>query len=342
MTGVKPGLSLFEVPPRSADAAATIATLFENAQRAEQLGYETYWLAEGHYSDIGSPSALTLLAALSQRATRIRLGTAVVPLAFDNPLRIAEAAALVDLLGAGRLELGVGKGNPGGFSAAAYHAFGLDEQQREVLYADTLERLRAAFEHREVGRDAVAYDFYPPAGTLPSRIWQATGNPETARAIGAAGDGLQLHRFVPGADTGQVQRPLIDAYLGSLAAEAAPRIGVSRSVLPAKDAVEAVALFREQLERHPRAVPGADTTGDPEDVLRALSIRYGSAEQIVESLLADPAVRASTDYLFSIPLAYDSAAYREALAIIATEIHPSLPVAQHGKLGAVRSATASA
>ncbi|WP_447913906.1 LLM class flavin-dependent oxidoreductase [Microbacterium phyllosphaerae] len=337
-TETRPGLSLFEVPPRSADAAHTYATLFENAQRVEQLGFESYWLAEGHFSAIGSPSALTLLAALSQRTTRLRLGTAVVPLALDNPLRVAETAALVNTLSGDRLELGVGKGNPGGFSTAAYHAFGLDEADREGLYAETLDRLRAAFRHTETGSDGNEYDLYPPVGALPGRIWQATANVRTARAAGVSRDGLQLHRLVRGTDTGQAQRPLVDAYLDALDPAETPRIGVSRSILPARDEAEAIRLFTQHLTDSPRALPGVDTSGSAEDVLRASSILYGSPAQIVDALLDDPTVASSTDYLFSIPLGYDSSEYRESFVRIAEEIHPHLPVTRLGKVGAVTTA----
>ena len=337
-TPIKPGLSLFEVPPRSANAADTFATLFENAQRIEQLGFETYWLAEGHFSDIGSPSALTLLAALTQRTTRLRLGTAVVPLALDNPLRIAETASLVNTIGDDRVELGIGKGNPGGFSTAAYHAFGLDEREREELYTETLARLRAAFVHTETVADGTEYGLYPPVGRLPSRIWQATGNISTARAIGAAGDGLQLHRFVAGGNTGAAQRPLVEAYLEGLASGADPRIGVSRSILPARDADEAIRLFRDHLARNPRALPGVAREGSVEDILHGFSILFGTPEQIAEGLLADPTVTASTDYLLSVPLDYDGEHYRESFVRIAEEIYPHLPVARHGKVGAVAAA----
>jgi alkanesulfonate monooxygenase SsuD/methylene tetrahydromethanopterin reductase-like flavin-dependent oxidoreductase (luciferase family) len=332
-TPIRQGLSLFEVPPRSAGPAQAFETLIENAQRVEQLGFEAYWVAEGHFSAIGSPSALTLLAALTQRTTRLRLGTAVVPLALDNPLRIAETASLVNVLGGDRLELGVGKGNPGGFSTAAYHAFGLDEGQREELYAQTLDRLRSAFAHTETGSDGEEYDLYPPVGALPSRVWQATGNAATARAIAAAGDGLQLHRFVVGGNTGQAQLPLVEAYLDGLDSGAQARIGVSRSILPARDKPEAVRLFREHLERNPGALPGVRREGSPEDILHGFSILFGSPEDITEGLLADPTVVASTDYLFSIPLDHDDEHYRASFVRIAEEIHPHLPVARQGKVG---------
>lgn len=339
-TPTKPGLSLFEVPPRADDAAAAFETVLSNAAFAEQLGFETYWLAEGHFSDIGSPSALTLLAALSQRTTRLRLGTAVIPLAFDNPLRVAETAAVVNSISGDRLELGVGKGNPGGFSAAAYHAFGLDEAQRESLYAATLDRLREAFAHTETGSGGRTFGFYPPAAGLPDRIWQATSRIATAREIGRSGDALQLHRVVFGGDTGQAQRELVDAYLEHLPSETAPRIGVSRSVLPARDAAEAVELFARHLETNPLSGVGVEPGEDPVEVLERLYVLYGTPEQIVERLHEDAAVVASTDYLFNVPLDYADPSYHRTLTLIADEIYPHLPVAQYGRLGVIGSVTA--
>lgn len=58
-TTALPGLALFEVPPVTDNAGAGYAVLLDNAVRAESLGYETYWVAEGRFSNIGLPSALT-------------------------------------------------------------------------------------------------------------------------------------------------------------------------------------------------------------------------------------------------------------------------------------------
>ena len=78
---------------------------------AEELGFDSIWLAEHHlspYGMLGSP--LTFAAALSQRTTTIRLGTAVLVLPFYHPIRLAEDVAVVDNLSNGRLDIGWGRG----------------------------------------------------------------------------------------------------------------------------------------------------------------------------------------------------------------------------------------
>ena len=101
--------------PRVADPHQAYTDAFESIELAEALGYGFAWIAEAHFSShFGIPAALPFLAAVTQRVSRIALGTAVIPLAFEVPLRLAESAALVNVLTHDRLELGVGKGNPTG------------------------------------------------------------------------------------------------------------------------------------------------------------------------------------------------------------------------------------
>ena len=73
------------------------------------FGFDVAWVRQRHLqSGISSPVAL--LAAASQRTHRIELGTAVIPLGWENPLRLAEDLATVDVLSGGRLNVGVGAG----------------------------------------------------------------------------------------------------------------------------------------------------------------------------------------------------------------------------------------
>jgi alkanesulfonate monooxygenase SsuD/methylene tetrahydromethanopterin reductase-like flavin-dependent oxidoreductase (luciferase family) len=85
--------------------------LRERAILGDQLGYDSFWLGEHHFSRHGIV-ADTLLeaAAIASVTTRVRIGTAVVVLPFHNPVRVAEQAAMVDILSNGRLDLGVGVG----------------------------------------------------------------------------------------------------------------------------------------------------------------------------------------------------------------------------------------
>src|SRR5712692_6047614 len=93
----------------------------------DALGFDTAWLGELHFSRAFSILAdpLMVLAAAAQRTSRIRLGTAVTLLPMHNPVKIAEEAAIADILSNGRLEFGVGRGT------APLHYTGYDIPQEE-------------------------------------------------------------------------------------------------------------------------------------------------------------------------------------------------------------------
>ncbi|XRQ12788.1 LLM class flavin-dependent oxidoreductase [Actinomadura welshii] len=81
------------------------------AVAAETLGYDSVWVVEHHFEDYSlCPDNLVLLAHLAGRTSRIKLGTAAVILPWNDPLRVAEKALMVDAISRGRLLLGVGRG----------------------------------------------------------------------------------------------------------------------------------------------------------------------------------------------------------------------------------------
>ena len=75
----------------------------------ESLGFDSAWVRHRHLQ-YGISSPIAVLSAASQRTSRIQLGTAVIPLAWENPLRLAEDLATVDLLSGGRLNPGMSVG----------------------------------------------------------------------------------------------------------------------------------------------------------------------------------------------------------------------------------------
>src|SRR3989440_1204317 len=77
----------------------------------EQLGFDSAWVRHRHLQ-YGISSPIALLAAASQRTSRIELGTAVTPVGWENPLRLAEDLATVDILSGGRLNPGLSVGPP--------------------------------------------------------------------------------------------------------------------------------------------------------------------------------------------------------------------------------------
>ncbi|ALJ18548.1 LLM class flavin-dependent oxidoreductase [Microbacterium sp. No. 7] len=317
-----PRLGHFAVPQVTDDAERDYEAIIGLAVEAERHGYDSFWVAEGHVATNGLPAALTFLAALSQRTASLRLGTAVVTLAFENPIALAETAGVVDVLSRGRLELGLGKSNGGGWSSRAFEAFALDETERDALFASALARFHDALAGIAEGREL---SLHPRREHLRRRIWQATSRAATARAAGAAGDGLQLHRKAAQGDTGTVQAELIDVYRAALPPGVAGRIAVSRVVLPARDRDAAVALYRRYVLERPEYYRRVDLGRDTETHLVEANIAFGSPDDIVRTLRADAAALRSTDILFSIPLPFDAPEYRDALATVAHAIHPRLP-----------------
>lgn len=83
----------------------------EVIELGERLGFDSAWVRHRHLQ-YGISSPVALLAAASQRTSRIELGTAVIPLGWENPLRLAEDLATVDVLSGGRLNPGVSTGPP--------------------------------------------------------------------------------------------------------------------------------------------------------------------------------------------------------------------------------------
>src|SRR5262245_38015676 len=125
------------------DAATRYQETIEQIVYAEELGFDTAWLAELHFNPRFSimPAPLLVAAALAQRTTRIRLGTAVLLLPLQHPLRTAEEAAVVDLLSQGRLELGVGRG----MIAIHFQGFNIPRGESRERFEEALTIIRQAW-----------------------------------------------------------------------------------------------------------------------------------------------------------------------------------------------------
>jgi alkanesulfonate monooxygenase SsuD/methylene tetrahydromethanopterin reductase-like flavin-dependent oxidoreductase (luciferase family) len=189
--GVKVGL-FFQVPTTSPQTAAqryqeTIAQV----RHADRLGFDTVWLAEGHFRPVFSvlPAPLVLAAALAVQTSRIRLGTASIILPLHHPLRVAEEAAMVDLLSGGRLELGVGRGSAANLAAI----FGYEWEQRADRFDEQLAIIRQALSTGRVNHDGAHFQFQEIALTpLPLQrpappISITANHPEMATYTGQHG-----------------------------------------------------------------------------------------------------------------------------------------------------------
>lgn len=281
------------------DAAERYRLATEQIRHAETCGFDSAWIAQHHFheGEGGLPAPFVFLAHVAAHTARIRLGTGIVTLPLELPIRVAEDAAVTDLMSGGRLEVGVG---PGG-NLSAFTAFGLESDQRHVLFDANLATLKTAWSG---GTLAGGDRLYPSSPTLVDRIWQATFTVAGARRAGLAGDGLMLSRTqprspeAPQASLADIQNPMLDAYLEALPKGVEPRILASRTIFVADDRKEAMRLAETGLSRlrHRLAATGNFTSGSlVGDLIRAMDVHIGTPDEVIASLQADSTLQRSTD-----------------------------------------------
>ena len=110
-----------------------LANVIEEAEWAEELGFDAVWLAEHHFSEYGTLANLPLVAAaIATRTERIRIGTACMVAPFHDPIHLAEQIALVDCLSGGRFEAGFGRG----YQAHEFEGFGISMDEATARFRE--------------------------------------------------------------------------------------------------------------------------------------------------------------------------------------------------------------
>ena len=114
----------------------------DQAARAEELGFDSVWLSEHHFSEEGYlPSLTAVLGALAMRTSRARLGTAVLLAPLHHPLRLAEDLAVLDQLSGGRLDVGLAPG----YKPDEFAVLGVPKDERGARTDETIEILQLAW-----------------------------------------------------------------------------------------------------------------------------------------------------------------------------------------------------
>ncbi|PLU72141.1 luciferase, partial [Sinorhizobium medicae] len=206
------GLYTFaDVDPNAADKGAEarrrLTNLLEEIELADQVGLDVFGLGEHHRPDYAASAPAVILAAAAARTSRIRLTSAVTVLSSDEPVRVFQQFATLDVLSNGRAEIMAGRGS----FIESFPLFGQSLDDYDQLFAEKLDLLLALRDNERVtwsGALRAPIDdrgVYPRPLQDPLPLWIAVGGtPQSVARAGALGLPMALaiiggepERFAP-------------------------------------------------------------------------------------------------------------------------------------------------
>ncbi|MER6961302.1 LLM class flavin-dependent oxidoreductase [Streptomyces sp. NPDC000618] len=314
------------------DPARGHETTLEIIELGERLGFDSAWVRHRHLQ-YGISSPVAVLAAASQRTRRIELGTAVIPLGWENPLRLAEDLATVDVLAGGRLNPGVSVGPPMHY-----------DQVKEALYPDSsgtedfsYERVRRLL---DLVRGKSASDFsgvegfevfsdrvQPHSPGLGRRLWYGGGSIGSARWAGEHGMNFLTSSVVKAEgpddtrDFAEIQLSHVRAFRAAHPDGEAARVSQGLVVIPTDSATpEQRAKYEEFAAKR---LPRTTSPQGPARLLFAPDL-VGTSAEIAERLHAHAAFREIDEVAFALPFTFDHEDYVQILTDMATKLGPAL------------------
>ncbi len=311
-----------------ADPRAGHEATLRMVELGERLGFDSAWLRHRHLQH-GISSPVAVLAAATQRTSRIGLGTAVTPLGWENPLRLAEDLATVDVLSGGRLNPGVSVGPPVHWDDVKGSLYP-DTADAEDLTYTRVERLLRLVAGEPAssfaGREGVVEEWsdrvQPHSPGLRSRLWYGGASTRSAQWAGRAGMNLLTSSVVKAegdaADFAALQAGQIRAYRE---AGGTGRVSQGLVVVPTDSATP------QQRERYAAYVAArTPRVGVPQGPARLLFAPdlIGSSEEVAAALYAHEAFREVTEVVFALPFSFTEDDYEQILTDVATGLGPLL------------------
>ncbi|POO55739.1 LLM class flavin-dependent oxidoreductase [Agrobacterium rosae] len=297
-------------------------------EQGEKLGYHTAFVRQRHL-ERGISSAATFLAAASQRTKRIGLGTAVIQLGYENPFRLAEDLATVDVLSHGRLNVGVSVGAPP--FAQLISAYTDPAPDADYTH-NRAEKLAAALlsaplsPRTDAGNAAGAQvpRLRPFAKGLTDRLWYGGGSQSSARWAGQAGFNLLTGNIVSGEHTDDfltAQAALINRFRHEWIHEREPRVALGRVILPTDSADPQTRRRYKEF-----AAQRDKRTGTPHGDRRTLFLPdiVGTTEEIFETLARDAVLPLVSEFRLELPYEFQAEDYRQIIDDFAGVAFPSL------------------
>jgi len=166
--------------------------LLDQSTLAEELGYDTFFIAEHHFHEYGAcPNPAVLLAAVARQTKRIKLGTAVTVLPLRDPRVVAEDYAMLDQISGGRVMMGVGSG----YLKHEFEGFGVKIETKRFAFDEALAVIEALWNGQRVTHKSEHFELKDvPLNILPRQkhvpTFVASLRPEVAYYVGKAGQNI--------------------------------------------------------------------------------------------------------------------------------------------------------
>ena len=312
-----------------ADPARGHESTLNIIELGEQLGFDSAWLRHRHLQyGISSPTAV--MAAASQRTHRISLGTAVTPLGWENPLRLAEDLATVDVLSGGRINPGVSVGQPMQFERVK-HALYPDTADKEDFGYDRVSRLLGFIAGEPAstwsgieGIESYSDRVQPHSPGLRSRMWYGGASLRSAQWAGENEMNLLVSSVVraeESTDFDEIQHSHIERFRTFYPAGRDARVSQGLVVIPTDSADAARIAKYEEYVRGRSA-----RTHEPQGPARMMFAPdlIGSSDHIAEQLYANASFREVDEVAFALPFSFDHEDYVQILTDMAEKLGPAL------------------
>lgn len=299
-------------------------------EHAEDLGFDSVWLRCRHLQP-GISSPVTIMAAATQRTSRIELGTAVIPLGLENPLRLAEDLATVDLLSGGRINPGVSVGTPmlyDHYKTALYPDTHMSEDFSKERVSRLLRALRGEpvsdFEGT-VGIEQFTNRVQPHSPGLAGRLWYGGGR-ESAVWAGRQGINYLTSSVVStegteSRDFATIQAEQIDAYRASHPDPEKARVSQGLVVIPTDSA------SNDQVQRYrDYAASRFERTRTPQGPRGTMfSPDYvGPSDELADQLFAHAGFQRADEITFALPFTFAAEDYTQIIGDMAARLGPAL------------------
>jgi probable LLM family oxidoreductase len=343
------GLATFVDLASGVSGAQRMRELLEEAELADQLGLDLFAVGEHHRPDFVVSSPAVALAAIAARTERIRLSSAVTVLSSDDPVRVFQQFAELDLISNGRAEIMAGRGS----FIESFPLFGYDLDDYDELFAEKLELLLAIRDNERVTWSGRHRAPLSDAGVWPRPlqeklpIWVAVGG--TPQSVIRAGVlGLPLTLAIIG---GQPERfaPLVELYRAAWSES-------GHDPAEAKVAINTHAFVGETLEQADSAFAqpylammnrigrerGWPPSGKPEyEALRSPrgALAVGSPEQVAEKILFEHELFGNDRYVGQMSVgAVAHADVMRSIELFGTQVAPLVRAEVEKRTSAVRAA----